>query len=251
MPVLRFLERFSVRSPSEHMFVKDDPNHKGNVAETAIAAAATKLGIDVSKPLVEHTRYDLIFGMDGQLLRVQCKWAPMRDGVIQVKLVSARYLANGEQVRTTYSAREIDALAVYCEALDRCYLVPISEVAGMKAIYLRLAAPRNGQRASINWAAEYELEGAVAQLGERRGGTAKVTGSSPVSSTSSNCGLAFRRVGANPFRSRFGWYMQRAAAGERFLVTRRGKPYVRLSPANDQLELDGGEIVTPQPSLVD
>jgi hypothetical protein len=38
-----------------------DPNHKGNVAEAAIAAAAIKLGVDVIKPLVEHTRYDLIF----------------------------------------------------------------------------------------------------------------------------------------------------------------------------------------------
>jgi prevent-host-death family protein len=31
--------------------------------------------------------------------------------------------------------------------------------------------------------------------------------------------------------------MQRARAGERFLVTRRGKPYVRLIPAFDQAEL--------------
>jgi prevent-host-death family protein len=35
----------------------------------------------------------------------------------------------------------------------------------------------------------------------------------------------------NEFRNLFGWYMQRVAAGERFLVTRRGKPYVRLIPA--------------------
>jgi prevent-host-death family protein len=32
--------------------------------------------------------------------------------------------------------------------------------------------------------------------------------------------------------------MERAAAGEEFLVTRRGKPYVRLLPARDQLDLD-------------
>jgi len=44
-------------------------------------------------------------------------------------------------------------------------------------------------------------------------------------------------VGANPFRNRFGWYMQRAAAGETFLVTLRGKPYVRLEPALDQPSL--------------
>ena len=57
------------------MTSNQNPNHKGNVAEMAIAAAATKLGIDVSKPLVEHARYDLIFDIVGRLLRVQCKWA--------------------------------------------------------------------------------------------------------------------------------------------------------------------------------
>jgi prevent-host-death family protein len=44
-------------------------------------------------------------------------------------------------------------------------------------------------------------------------------------------------VGAHIFRNHFGWYMERARAGERFLVTRRGKPYVRLIPADDQPSL--------------
>ena len=43
-----------------------------------------------------------------------------------------------------------------------------------------------------------------------------------------------RRVGAHRFRNLFGSYMQRAAAGETFLITRRGKPYVGLGPAADQ-----------------
>jgi PD-(D/E)XK nuclease superfamily protein len=55
-----------------------DTNHKGNVAEMAIAAKATRLGIPVLKPLIEHTRYDLVFDVDGRLLRVQCKCAPLR-----------------------------------------------------------------------------------------------------------------------------------------------------------------------------
>jgi antitoxin (DNA-binding transcriptional repressor) of toxin-antitoxin stability system len=41
--------------------------------------------------------------------------------------------------------------------------------------------------------------------------------------------------------------MQRATAGERFLVTRRGQPSVRLIPAVDQLDLKGGEIEAAQP----
>ena len=53
-----------------------DTNHKGNVAEMVIATEAMKLGVDVMKPLGEHTRYDLIFDLGSRLLRVQCKWDP-------------------------------------------------------------------------------------------------------------------------------------------------------------------------------
>ena len=44
-------------------------------------------------------------------------------------------------------------------------------------------------------------------------------------------------VGAHQFRNHFGWYMERAVAGEEFLVTRRGKPCVRLVPAHPQLPI--------------
>jgi hypothetical protein len=49
----------------ENMCSMHDTNHKGNVAEAAIAAAAIKLGVPVMKPLVEHTRYDLILRLGG------------------------------------------------------------------------------------------------------------------------------------------------------------------------------------------
>ena len=50
-------------------------NQKGAIAETAVAHAAIKLGIDVYRPVAEGGRYDLIFVLDDDLLRVQCKWA--------------------------------------------------------------------------------------------------------------------------------------------------------------------------------
>jgi prevent-host-death family protein len=212
-----------------------DTNHKGNVAEAVIAAEATKLGIPVLKPLGEHARYDLVFDMDGQLLRVQCKWGPLRRDVVVVNLSGYRLTSRGS-VRSVYGSDEIDAVGVYCADLDQCYLLPVELVAGRRALHLRLRPPKNGQRAAVNWAAEYEL-GAVAQLGERRSGTPKATGSSPVSSTPQTAS-ASNVVGAHDFRCLFGWYAQRAAAGHEILVTRRGKPYVRLVPARNQLSLD-------------
>jgi hypothetical protein len=120
--------------------------------------------------------------MRPRLLRVQCKWAQLKDGVIAVHTGTCRRIGTG-YLRTTYSADEVDALAAYCEALERCYLLPISLIAGRSYIHLRLQPSRNNQRALVNWAHEYEL-GAIAQLGERSAGSRKAGGSSPPSSTS-------------------------------------------------------------------
>ena len=68
----------------EHMFV-NNPNHKGNVAELAIATEAARLGLSVLKPLTEHERYDLVLGIGGRLLRVQCKWGRKKGDVISVQ----------------------------------------------------------------------------------------------------------------------------------------------------------------------
>jgi prevent-host-death family protein len=206
--------------------VLNDPNHKGNIAEAAITLAATKLGIPVLRPITEHTRYDMIFDLEPGLVRVQCKWAPRKGNVVVVNLAGFRYTSTG-YVRSTYCADEIDAVAAYCQELDECYLLPIEKVDGMRGIHLRLAPTKNGQRAALNWAADYRL-GAVAQLEERRGGTAKVRGSSPLSSTSNS--TAENTLGIDIFRQRFGWYMERAKAGEEFLITRRGRPHARLAP---------------------
>ena len=102
----------------------------------------------------------------------------------------------------------------------------------MSSFQLRLGPARNGQRAGLHFAADYEFPGAVAQLGERRYGIPKVVGSSPISSTSTKAQAErVERVGAHEFRNRFGWYMERAAAGEQIHVSRHGKPFVRLLPA--------------------
>lgn len=61
-------------------------------------------------------------------------------------------------VRTTYSADEIDAIAAYAEDTDKCYLIPIRDVAGRSAISLRLAPTRNNQLLKVRWAQDYEFE---------------------------------------------------------------------------------------------
>ena len=137
----------------------------------------------VLRPLSEGRRYDLVFDIDHRLYRVQCKWAPRRDGIIDVHLATCRHTPRGYVYRT-YSAEEIDAVAVYCEELNTSYWLPIEEVAGKRAMYLRIDPAANNQRSAINYSEQYLLPGAIAQLGERLAGSQKVAGSSPASSTS-------------------------------------------------------------------
>jgi hypothetical protein len=139
-------------------------DQKGAIAEAAIACAAIKLGIGVFRPLADE-RYDLIFDLRPELLRVQCKWAARRKGVLTINCVSSRRTAEGFR-RRTYSPEEVDAIAAYCLELDRCFLIPIGRVAHRAAIALRIDACRNNQFQGINWADDFDF---AATLGRRKG----------------------------------------------------------------------------------
>ncbi len=159
------------------------PSQKGGVAERQIAAEAAKLGVDVHRPMVDGARCDLIFDTGARLLRIQCKWATRQDDVIVIPLRTSRHSASHGYIRTTYCAVEVDAIAAYCRELNRCFFLPIAEFERRTSARLRLAPARNGQLVGVKMADDYPL-GAVAQLGERRAGSAKVRGSSPLSSIS-------------------------------------------------------------------
>lgn len=92
----------------------DNPNHKGNAAELAIATEAARLGLSVLKPLTEHERYDLALGIGGKLIRVQCKWASYDGSVIHVHVGGCRTGPRG-YIRATYREGEIDALGAYAK----------------------------------------------------------------------------------------------------------------------------------------
>jgi hypothetical protein len=163
-------------------------NQKGAIAETSITLAAIKLGIGVLRPIFDGHRYDLVFDVGDRLLRVQCKWV-LRDGdVIEIRCRTGRRGPNGF-LHGVHRRDEVDLIAGYCADLDTCYALPPEVFDGHAAITLRLGPRRNGQHTGIRWARDFELgrldfspHGAIAQLGERRAGSAKVAGSSPAGS---------------------------------------------------------------------
>ena len=184
-------------------------NRKGAIAETKIAAAATELDIPVLRPITEHARYDLAFEIGERLYRVQCKWGGLHEdgAVIRVNLTSSWCTPTGYE-RRYYGENEIDLVAVYCGDLDRCYLLPSKLVAGRRGIQLRVTPTKNGQRASLNHAVDFELAGAVAQLD--RAPAWQAGGQGFESPQLHSAPPETLEVGAHKFRQHFGYYIERA-----------------------------------------
>ena len=132
------------------------PTQKGNIAEMAVAWMATRLGYVVSRPMAEGSRYDLILDDGSGLMRVQCKSAVLKDGVVSIPCRTTRTTPAG-YVRSTYSASEIDAVAAYCHALDTVYLIPVADVDGKTNLHLRVSPTRNNQSVRVKWATAYRL----------------------------------------------------------------------------------------------
>lgn len=138
-------------------------SQKGALAEAEIVAAATRLGFVVLRPLCDGGRYDLGIDVGPCILRVQCKWASRRGDVLMVYTTTCRHTPQG-YVRTTYSGREIDAVAAYSADTDRCYLLSIAVVECQSAISLRLAPTGNNQSRYVRWARDYELGRSIERL---------------------------------------------------------------------------------------
>jgi PD-(D/E)XK endonuclease len=130
-------------------------NQIGAIAETAIIHEAVRLGVGVFASVMDE-RYDLIFDLRPTLLRVQCKTAVVRGDTVVIRCYSCRRSASG-LVKRTYSEDEIDAFAAYASSLRRCFLLPMTWMAGRAAVSLRLTPTANNQALGINWADEFDF----------------------------------------------------------------------------------------------
>jgi PD-(D/E)XK endonuclease len=124
---------------------------------------AIELGLTVLRPLCEGRRYDLVVDLEPRLLRVQCKLARRVNGALYVCVKTNRCTPGG-YVSTSYTADEIDAVGAYAPDLRSCFLIPIAEVAGRRAIHLRLDPARNNQAQGIKWARDYDFATVLAGL---------------------------------------------------------------------------------------
>ena len=120
--------------------------HKGEIGEAEVLADLQRKGYGVAIPFGHDLPFDLILirKESGTLERVQCKYTESDGRALDVRCAS--YSA---WVRHTYSADEVDWIAVYDATTDRCYYVHSSIWSGMVRPKLRLVAAANGQQKGI------------------------------------------------------------------------------------------------------
>ena len=90
------------------------------------------------------------------MYRIQVKTGRLRRGVIFFNCYS-RHAHRGGSV--THYVGKIDAFAVYCPDNEGFYVVPIDAPAVTSALAsLRVTAPANNIRKTINWARDYVFD---------------------------------------------------------------------------------------------
>lgn len=129
-----------------------DTNGISSVTEGRVLAALISTGATVALPF-GVARYDLVLDTEDGFKRVQCKTGRLRDGVIKFNAYSV-HRVDGHYSRTGY-AGTADLFGVYCPDTDKVYLLPVGD--NKDQVYLRVEKPRNNQKTSVRWAADYEV----------------------------------------------------------------------------------------------
>ncbi|HLG63047.1 MAG TPA: group I intron-associated PD-(D/E)XK endonuclease [Ktedonosporobacter sp.] len=130
----------------------------GDISEAATIARLLQSGYMVLTPYGKNHRYDLVIeDADGGFWRIQCKtgWTDEEQTVITFATASS-YNHTTKQKGWRHYRGQCDYFAVYCEQLNKVYLVPVDAV-GLTEAKLRLVPTKNGQEKHIRWAQDYEL----------------------------------------------------------------------------------------------
>lgn len=133
-----------------------DSKQKGNITELQVLTYATSLGYQVSIPFGDRERYDQIWDIDGDLIKVQVKTSRAIDDECSAIKFSCRSSTrkNGKTYHNRYNKDEIDYFSTFWD--DKCYLVPVEECSTDKV--LRFKPPKNNQSNNVSFAKDYEVE---------------------------------------------------------------------------------------------
>lgn len=132
---------------------------KGDISEQATILFALKKGWGVSKPVGNNLPYDLIFDVDGVLIKIQVKTAWFDRKSKNYVLDNRRTKTNRRQmIRASYCENDFDFAIAYIEDLNVFYVFPVSVFIGYAGqISLVEAEKRQRKPRSVNYRETWEL----------------------------------------------------------------------------------------------
>jgi hypothetical protein len=104
-----------------------DTKQKGDIAEQAAILQALKFGCGVLKPVGDRLPYDLVFDVDGTLIKIQVKYAWF-DGVRGNYVVDNRRTKTNrrQMLRSAYSEQDFDFAIAYIADRELFYIFPVA-----------------------------------------------------------------------------------------------------------------------------
>ena len=130
----------------------------GDISESAVVTRLLQCGYFVLTPYGQNHRYDLVIeDADGKFWRVQVKTGWVDEEQALIKFNTASSYNRTVQYKGWRNYRgQCEYFAVYVEALNRVYFIPVGDVGTTNAT-LRLRPSKNKQEKNVRWARDYEL----------------------------------------------------------------------------------------------
>ena len=136
---------------------------KGIITEEVIKLWFLQQGYNVSIPVGDNSRYDLIVEINNDLLKIQIKTGNLTrtPDCLNFACASIKYNSKGTK-RILYTKKEIDYFCTLHPETNQIYMVPV-EICGNEC-NLRFVAPKSNNFNGVKMASDYEIEKIVAQI---------------------------------------------------------------------------------------
>ena len=126
----------------------------GEITEQQVAVEFLKLGVLISKPLVQSSKYDFVADINHNLYKIQVKTGTFKENAYLEFATSTSHTNAKGTVNHSYTSDEIDYFATIYD--NECYIIPVTEC-GCRGQRLRLKPTKNGQTVGIKFAKDYLL----------------------------------------------------------------------------------------------
>ena len=134
----------------------------GEITEQEVALEFLKLGILISKPLVQSSKYDFIADINHNLYKIQVKTGRISEEASYLEFATSTSHTNTKgTLNLSYSENDVDFFATIYNG--QCYLIPY-HLCGKRAQRIRFIPTKNGQTKGILFAKDYHLEDIIKTL---------------------------------------------------------------------------------------